>query len=688
MQSVTYDYLDLLGIQNNIPKAATGSNYCLIQDAGNGTFGYQSLYIHNNTCIENMQCTLPFIQFFNTRDCSGNVTLAADLTLSPTLVSPRGLVTLSQVQNIQGNNQYFRWISQIPKSLLVPNYSYVIDAVSLICAILSVVCYFTTIPYYAYLVYQRWSPLYILVTIEQTMWLTSFALAIWGSYGTYPSSTIGTLAKTINALSQNLASVMGVCTTAYLGLRIYGNNWKVNTAVYIFIIASNFAFNGTSYVYYSYATNIYGWAYSVWSYWKPYSVYWFILMMILNSLPIFGIMYTLLKSKTMKMYPMFQKFVKEHPRFMLLYAIYNFNTACYIGLALFRSYGRVLYGIDRNDYSIGNIQNFPIAVHSVIQTFCLRVLMDISRQKTGKSRKTGNSSKPTKKSEDVLKRQSNVQESVKQESAYASDNGLTRKPTRKDMVATDSAYIYVGSLPFELTEGDLIAIFSQYGEIIDLDLIRDIETGKSKGFCFIGYENQKSTVLAVDNLNGIKILDRNIRVDHTEKYVKRPMKGESDQEFEERERRRRDLVLPPHLKPGYVAESDDDEEGGAAKTNEDPMSSYFSGKKKKKDKKERKDKKSKKKDRKRHREYSVERDYSPGRERSSRHEDDSYARHGKKHRRESSRERTDSEQSRRRDARERSDYGMGKQQDTKERKSKDYDSRYPDDRQREYRSYR
>ncbi|KAJ3251566.1 hypothetical protein HK103_002245 [Boothiomyces macroporosus] len=274
----------------------------------------------------------------------------------------------------------------------------------------------------------------MLVTVEQSMWMISNALSVWNSYGTYPSSYVGNISKTINALTQNIASVMGVCTSAYLGLRIYGTNWKLDCAVYAFIIISNFAFNGTSYLYYSYATNMYGWAYAIWPYWKPYSVYWYILMMILNSLPILGIIYTLLKSKTTKMYPMFQKFVKEHPRFMILYAFYNFNTVCYIGLALFRSYARVLYGIDRNDYSIGNIQNFPIAVHSVIQTFCLRALMEISKQKTGKSRKTG-SSRP-KKEDEGIKKSSNAPETSKAESGYTSDHALTRKSTRKELVAT------------------------------------------------------------------------------------------------------------------------------------------------------------------------------------------------------------------------------------------------------------
>ncbi len=47
--------------------------------------------------------------------------------------------------------------------------------------------------------------------------------------------------------------------------------------------------------------------------------------------------------------------------------------------------------------------------------------------------------------------------------------------------------------------------YSRYGEIMNINMVRDKKTGKAKGFCFLCYENQKSTVLAVDNMNGIKV---------------------------------------------------------------------------------------------------------------------------------------------------------------------------------------
>lgn len=46
----------------------------------------------------------------------------------------------------------------------------------------------------------------------------------------------------------------------------------------------------------------------------------------------------------------------------------------------------------------------------------------------------------------------------------------------------------------------------RYGEIVNINYVRDKATGKPKGFCFICYEDQRSTILSVDNFNGIKVL--------------------------------------------------------------------------------------------------------------------------------------------------------------------------------------
>ncbi|KAL8856477.1 MAG: hypothetical protein Q9178_006947 [Gyalolechia marmorata] len=94
----------------------------------------------------------------------------------------------------------------------------------------------------------------------------------------------------------------------------------------------------------------------------------------------------------------------------------------------------------------------------------------------------------------------------------------------------DSAYIYIGGLPFDLSEGDIITIFSQFGEPTFVKLVRDKETGKSKGFAFLKYEDQRSTDLAVDNLGGATVMGRVLKVDHT-KYKRRDDDEEEEQQM-------------------------------------------------------------------------------------------------------------------------------------------------------------
>lgn len=84
-----------------------------------------------------------------------------------------------------------------------------------------------------------------------------------------------------------------------------------------------------------------------------------------------------------------------------------------------------------------------------------------------------------------------------------------------------SAYIFAGGLDFDLTEGDLLAVFALYGELVDVHLVRDKASGKSRGFAFLAYEDQRSTVLAVDNLNGATVAGRKVRVEHVDNYKKR-----------------------------------------------------------------------------------------------------------------------------------------------------------------------
>lgn len=92
----------------------------------------------------------------------------------------------------------------------------------------------------------------------------------------------------------------------------------------------------------------------------------------------------------------------------------------------------------------------------------------------------------------------------------------------------DTAYVYIGNLHLDLKEDDILKIFSQYGNPSHINLVKDKDTGKPRGFCYLKYEDQRSCVLAVDNFNGVKIYERPLRVDHT--YF-RLMEGQSEDDF-------------------------------------------------------------------------------------------------------------------------------------------------------------
>ena len=70
-------------------------------------------------------------------------------------------------------------------------------------------------------------------------------------------------------------------------------------------------------------------------------------------------------------------------------------------------------------------------------------------------------------------------------------------------------------------------------QIASIEMPRDKATGKRRGFAFIMYEDQRSTVLAVDNGGGAVVLNRTLRVDHVRDF-KHLEEGE-DGKMKERE---------------------------------------------------------------------------------------------------------------------------------------------------------
>ncbi|CAE7086301.1 unnamed protein product [Rhizoctonia solani] len=76
----------------------------------------------------------------------------------------------------------------------------------------------------------------------------------------------------------------------------------------------------------------------------------------------------------------------------------------------------------------------------------------------------------------------------------------------------NGAKIYVGNLSWNTNDDTLRNVFSQYGNVLDSIVMRDRETGRSRGFGFVTYATQEEASGAIATANGIDLDGRQIKV--------------------------------------------------------------------------------------------------------------------------------------------------------------------------------
>ncbi|XP_075067440.1 putative RNA-binding protein 23 [Mixophyes fleayi] len=74
--------------------------------------------------------------------------------------------------------------------------------------------------------------------------------------------------------------------------------------------------------------------------------------------------------------------------------------------------------------------------------------------------------------------------------------------------------LYVGSLHFNITEDMLKGIFEPFGKIENIQLLREPDTGRSKGYGFITFSDAECARRALDQLNGFELAGRPMKVGH------------------------------------------------------------------------------------------------------------------------------------------------------------------------------
>uniref|UniRef100_A0A8D0D1D9 RRM domain-containing protein n=1 Tax=Sander lucioperca TaxID=283035 RepID=A0A8D0D1D9_SANLU len=82
---------------------------------------------------------------------------------------------------------------------------------------------------------------------------------------------------------------------------------------------------------------------------------------------------------------------------------------------------------------------------------------------------------------------------------------------------SDEGKLFIGGLSFDTTEESLAAAFGKFGTIEKVDVIKDRDTGYSRGFGFVKYENSEDAKDAMEGMNGKTLDGRAIRVDEAGK---------------------------------------------------------------------------------------------------------------------------------------------------------------------------
>jgi RNA recognition motif-containing protein len=62
--------------------------------------------------------------------------------------------------------------------------------------------------------------------------------------------------------------------------------------------------------------------------------------------------------------------------------------------------------------------------------------------------------------------------------------------------------LYIGNLNYRIRESELQSALEQFGEVISLRVVKDRDTGRSKGFGFAEFADADAAKQAIENLNG------------------------------------------------------------------------------------------------------------------------------------------------------------------------------------------
>jgi cold-inducible RNA-binding protein len=72
--------------------------------------------------------------------------------------------------------------------------------------------------------------------------------------------------------------------------------------------------------------------------------------------------------------------------------------------------------------------------------------------------------------------------------------------------------LFVGNMSFQTTESDLNALFKPFGQVGRVNVVKDRETGRARGFAFVEMPNDEEAAKAIAALDGKEVGGRSLKV--------------------------------------------------------------------------------------------------------------------------------------------------------------------------------
>ncbi|MDH3201018.1 MAG: RNA-binding protein [Myxococcales bacterium] len=120
--------------------------------------------------------------------------------------------------------------------------------------------------------------------------------------------------------------------------------------------------------------------------------------------------------------------------------------------------------------------------------------------------------------------------------------------------------MFVGNLDFGTTDQQLRELFGEIGEVVDVHIPKDRETGRPRGFAFVRFAAEEHAAEAVEKIHGREVAGRALRLDIAEDRPRQP-------------RPRRDFG-PPRDPGGYDNQGGYDDRGSYNRGGHDDRGGY------------------------------------------------------------------------------------------------------------------